>query len=248
MPTSLRPDRVLPNTRPASNNILASLDRETLACLEPHLEKVSLAAGHQLFSPFGRSPFVYFPLTAVISHLVISDSALTIEVAMIGDEGLSGPCVVEEPECTPYAAVVAVAGEALRIRASVFDKEIRNSRSLAALLLGYYQRQISVMGQRMVCAAFHPTEHRLPTWLMMLSDRVRGSDLRLTHEEIAAHLGACRTTVSIAARDLRNAKLIDYMRGRVRISDPRALAGSACECWHMLKDRYSPLSNVVRNT
>jgi CRP-like cAMP-binding protein len=68
----------------------------------------------------------------------------------------------------------------------------------------------------------------------MIHDRAAGSQLLLTHEEIARHLGARRASISVAATLLRDKQIIGYNRGRIRILDRQALLRSACECYRTL--------------
>lgn len=53
------------------------------------------------------------------------------------------------------------------------------------------------------------------------------SDLRLTHEHLAAMLGVRRASVTLAATELRATRLVAYQRGRLRVLDWAGLQAAA---------------------
>jgi hypothetical protein len=55
-------------------------------------------------------------------------------------------------------------------------------------------------------------------------------------------LGVRRAGVSVAANTLRQAGLIDYHRGDIKILNPGALQDAACECYQIVKTEYDRLS------
>ena len=74
---------------PGENRLLAALPKDDYDRLLPHLEKVSLPLRDILYEANGPIEHVYFPLSGVVS-LVIMDSGSTLEVGIIGNEGLVG--------------------------------------------------------------------------------------------------------------------------------------------------------------
>ena len=57
----------------------------------------------------------------------------------------------------------------------------------------------------------------------MCQDRANSTDLALTHEFMATMLGIRRAGVTEAANQLKEAGLISYQRGHIRIRPPGAL-------------------------
>ena len=51
--------------------------------------------------------------------------------------------------------------------------------------------------------------------------------MRLTHEHLAAMLGVRRVSVTLAAAELRAARLVAYQRGRLRVLDWAGLEATA---------------------
>jgi hypothetical protein len=72
----------------------------------------------------------------------------------------------------------------------------------------------------------------------MVHDRVRRDSLHLTHEFLAIILGTSRTDVTQAAGALRDAGLISYRRGAMKILDKAGLRAPTCVCYHNLREEY----------
>lgn len=54
-------------------------------------------------------------------------------------------------------------------------------------------------------------------------------------------LGVHRPTVSIAAKLLQKAGIIDYRRGQMRILDPEGLKNGTCECYSLIEGQIARL-------
>ena len=63
----------------------------TLALLEPDLRKVSLEQGAVLLEPGELIENIYFPLTGLISLMVISKDGNSVETCTVGRERRSWP-------------------------------------------------------------------------------------------------------------------------------------------------------------
>ena len=105
------------------NRLLADLPRDEYDRLLTHLQKVSLPLRDILYEANGPIAHVFFPLNGVVS-LVIMDGGFTLEVGIIGNEGLVGTPVFLGSERSPTKAIVQIPGEALRMEAKVFQTEM----------------------------------------------------------------------------------------------------------------------------
>jgi DNA-binding GntR family transcriptional regulator len=63
----------------------------------------------------------------------------------------------------------------------------------------------------------------------------------LTQEFLSQMLGANRTTVTLVARQLQKAGLIQNRRGRVIVLDRQGLEEVACECYALVRNRTRAL-------
>jgi len=95
--------------------------------------------------------------------------------------------------------------------------------------------------QTAACNRLHGIEERLGRWLMICRDRVENDEFHLTHDFLSTMLGAPRTTVTLAAGLLQRAGMIKYSRGKVTITDRKALEGTACECYRVVRDEFHRL-------
>lgn len=75
---------------PASNKLLAALSRSDFALLQPHLTTVGLEQGTILCEPSVEVDRVYFPLSGMISLVVMMRDGKGIETATVGREGVFG--------------------------------------------------------------------------------------------------------------------------------------------------------------
>src|SRR5580700_12164931 len=108
---------------PGENRLLVALPRDEHDRLLPHLEKVSLPLQEILYEANGPIAHVFFPLSGVVS-LVIMDGGFTLEVGVIGNEGMVGTPVFLGADRSPTRAISQIPGEALRMEAEFFKKEM----------------------------------------------------------------------------------------------------------------------------
>jgi CRP-like cAMP-binding protein len=221
-----------------TNKLLSALPSEDFARLFPHLEPVSLAAGDVLYKLDEEMRYVYFPETAVVSHLYILNEGGMTEADMVGREGVVGLMAFFNAPAPPYITEVALAGNALRARADALRQEFARCGSLHDTVLRYAGERITLLSRRAVCNGNHRVEERLCTWLLMMDDRAGGYPLALTHERISRHLGTRRAGVTSAATVLRDRGVIDYTRGVIRVTDRDLMEASACECYGALKENF----------
>ena len=109
------------------------------------------------------------------------------------------------------------------------------------LLLRYTQALITQMTLTAACNRHHALEQQVCRWLLMRLDRLQGSELTTTHEQIANLLGVRREGVTEAASRLQQAGLIRYSRGRVEVIDRPGLERRCCECYAVVKKEYDRL-------
>lgn len=217
-----------------TNRILGSLAAADFARLKPYLETVALSAGEELCAPGEMHAYVYFPLTAVVSHLCVTANGDVIEAAMIGSEGASGIGALFGAPAAAHQARTVGGGNAARIKIEVLKQEFDRADGLRARLLEYVNNYIGQVSQRVVCQSFHLTEKRLASWLLMLQSRLKKNQFVATQEQISLHLGVNRPSLTLIAQALRSKGLIEYRRGKVEILNRLELEKAACECYRFV--------------
>lgn len=225
----------------SSNRILNALTRSAYARLAPHLEPVNLSAGEILYYPDQAITHVYFPNRGTISIVSMFGDGGSVEVGMVGNEGMFGVCIFLGSISTPLEAVVQLPGDGLRMRAAVLRKEFQQGGLLQDLLLRYTQAFITQIAQTAACNSRHPIDGRLARWLLMCQDRAQSRDMKMTQEFIATMLGTRRAGVTVAAGQLRHEGVINYQRGHLTINDRARLEANSCECYEIVKKEFDRL-------
>ena len=221
-----------------ANQVLASMPGAQLRRLRARLEPVRLGFGQVLYEPGDTIRFVYFPINCLISLLTAVGKRRTLEVGMVGNEGMAGMSLVMGVGVSSVRALVQGEGEALRMAADPFRIEFNRNRLLREALLLYMHALMTQISQTAACNRFHPARARLARWLMMTRDRVGRDEFPLTHEFLAHMLGLRRVGITEAASTFRRRKLIRYHRGVIQILDAKGLEASCCSCYRVVKDAY----------
>lgn len=219
-----------------TNRLLSALPAEDFSRLFNYLEPASLAASEVLYKLDEEVRYVYFPETAVVSHIYILTEGGMTEADMVGREGMAGLSAIFNVPPPSYISEVSLAGSALRARVDVLRQEFARGGAFQQTLIKYAAARIALLSRRAVCNGNHRVEERLCTWLLMMHDRAGDTPLALTHERIARHLGTRRAGVTSAATVLRDRGIIDYTRGHIRVIDREALEAVACECYPAVRE------------
>lgn len=228
----------------SGNDLLATLpsvERERLHAL---LETVELPLGLVLYEAGNRMSHVYFPTTAVVSLHHVMENGASMEVALVGREGIVGIAIFMGGETTLSRAVVHSAGMGYRMRAQDIKDAFNRAGPLTHLLLRYTQALITQASQVAVCNRHHSLDKQLCRWLLQSLDRLSGNELMMTQEMIANMLGVRREGVTEAAQRLQKMGIIRYTRGRIMVLDRAALEGRVCECYAVIKTEYDRLLAV----
>ena len=223
------------------NELLAALPPDALLRWEPHLERLQVPAGKVLYESGGTLQHVYFPTTAIVSLLFVTESGSTSGFAVVGREGLVGVSAFMGGDSTQSLAVVQCAGEAYRLNTRELMEEFDRGGAAMHLMLRYTQALITQMAQTAVCNRHHALDQQLCRWLLLSLDGLEGSALVMTQELIAASLGVRREGVTQAAHRLQKAGVIHYARGHIEVLDRPALEALSCECYAVVKREYDRL-------
>lgn len=218
------------------NRLLANLPREEYERLSPHLEPVLLKSGQTLYNTGDHVHHAYFPRSGMLSLLSTTEAGRTIEVGMIGNEGMAGLPVILLNSVAPYHVMVQIGCNALRVREEALREEFLRGGRLQTMLLRYTHVLITQVAQSAACNRFHAIEKRLCRWLLISRDRMRSDVLHLTQEFISHMLGAPRTSVTAVAGRLQERGLISYRRGKIVILDGPRMESASCECYRRVRD------------
>jgi CRP-like cAMP-binding protein len=191
-----------------------------------------------LYEPGKAIRHVYFPIDCLISLLTTVDKRRSLEVGMVGNEGMAGMPFILGVGVSGVRALVQGQGVALRMAAAPFRIEFARNRPLQEALYRYTYALMAQISQTAACNRFHDSEQRLARWLMMTRDRVGADRFSLTHVFLAHMLGLRRVGVTEAASALKQRNLINYQRGKIQILDVKRLKASSCSCYQIVKSVF----------
>src|SRR5690606_11721626 len=98
---------------------------------------------------------VYFPTTAIVSLLGVTENGSSAEIAMVGRDGLVGVSSFMGGSSTPSRAVVQNAGLGLKLRTGVLLADFDQGGPVMHLMLRYTQALITQVAQTAVCNRHH---------------------------------------------------------------------------------------------
>jgi len=190
--------------------------------LEPHLEAIDLPVRKQLETRKRRIDQVYF-MEAGFASVVAGSGERSIEVGIIGREGMTGLAVVLGHDRAQHATYIQVAGKGLRIGAAKLREANERSTTLHRAMLRYANAFLLQTTTTALANGRSKIEERLARWLLMADDRIDADELPLTHEFLSIMLGTHRPGVTIALQALETKGLINTRRGSITILNRKAL-------------------------
>jgi CRP-like cAMP-binding protein len=213
------------------NRLLASLSPADAELLTPHLKPIEFKVRHVFFRPNAPIEVVVFPESGFASVVAITEKGHSLEVGIIGREGVIGVPVIFGQTLTPYDSYAQVAGAGFEIKADILWNAMQQSWPIADVLLKFaYTFLIQVTHSALALSRFS-IEQRLARWLLMAQDRVDSDEVPLTHEFLSMMLGTRRASVTDALHLLEEQETISTKRSRISILDRPRLEKVAGDCY-----------------
>jgi len=229
------------NRIPATNLLLASLSRKERQNFLSHCELVELVSSAILVEPGEKVRDVYFPINSFISLVAPIDSKASVEVGMVGNEGMLGLNLALGVKFSSLRCLVQGAGTALRMDADQFLQIYEKSAILQQKLKAYAYVRMTQLSQTAGCNRFHVVDARLARWILMTQDCAHSNEFHITHEFLSYMLGVRRAGITEAAGMLQKKKLICYSRGHLKVLDRIGLEVVACRCYQASKATYKKI-------
>jgi CRP-like cAMP-binding protein len=226
---------------PLANHLIAALESSDWERWQYHLEPVHLKRGEVLYAAGQPQFHAYFPTSAVVSLLQITEAGGSTAFAITGNEGVIGISLLLGTDSTTSGGSVLIPGQGFRIPALAIQEEFKLFDSVRQLLLRYTQTLITQIAQTAVCARHHTADQRVCTWLLHCLDRLANNEVVLTHDVLANLLGVRRESVTLIVGDLRAAGLIRCRRGSIEVLDRTAIERRSCECHALVIKEYARL-------
>ena len=212
-----------PSRTRTKNNVLSRLASADFALLKPHLVALDLPVLTQLETAYSRIEAVYFLESGFASVVADGAGKRSIEVGIIGREGMTGLSLVLGGDRSPHATYIQVAGTGQRISASKLRLAMDQSVGLHRSLLRCAHAFLIQTTQTAVANGRSKNEERLARWLLMAADRIDGHELPLAHKFLAIMLGVHRPAVTVALQALERRGFIRAGREVIAITDRTGL-------------------------
>ncbi|HEX8706933.1 MAG TPA: Crp/Fnr family transcriptional regulator [Pyrinomonadaceae bacterium] len=224
--------------RSTENRILSSLPAADYERLAPHLQPIEFSRSERLYLVEERIEYVYFPVGSMISLVSQMADGASIEVGVVGFEGMAGLPFLLGVERSPHETMAQIPGAAMRVSAEVLRAEFERGGALQKRLLRYTQSLLLMTSQLAACNRLHHVDERMARWLLMSYERCNCDELPLTQEFLAMMLGVRRSGVTETAVVLQTDGYINYRRGHISILDRKGLEDVACDCYDILKREF----------
>ncbi len=230
------------------NHLLASISQNEWNQLEPDMEQVDFSV-NQVLCESGKTPaYMYFPTTAIVSLLYMTENGASSEVAVVGNDGVVGISLVLSGSNSPNQALVQSAGKGYRMSALAAKNAMHRDGAMLNIMLRYSQAMITQVTQTAVCNRHHTIDQQLCRRLLSSLDRLPTNQIAITQEMLASMLGVRRESVTDAALKLQNLGIISYKRGLITVLDRSALESRSCECYATTKNEQLRLQKMPLNS
>jgi len=229
------------------NRILEALPKLERERVLSQLKTTDLRRSELIYDVDKPLSYVYFPTSAVLSMLALSEQGNAVEIATIGHEGFAGVQVILGTDRVPNRAICQVAGSAYCTSVETVRDLIKENRVFHQFMQRFTQSLMVFMGQSIACNRFHTIQQRCARWLALTADRAGHDTFELTQEFLSMMLGVHRPGVSVAAAALQHAGLITYKRGVVTVTDRGGLEAASCECCRIVTNEFERLYGLPRN-
>ena len=224
-----------------TNLLLLSIPPGPRAALLRHATAVELPL-HTVLYEAGEVPrHAHFILSGLASVVTTMPNGESVEVALIGREGMAGAIQLLGPASLSTRCVMQLSGNALRVPFSEVQQAFDLVPEVRSCILEFAQQQYAAIAQVAGCNRIHAAEQRLIRWLLMAQDRTGYDTLGFTQEYLSQMIGTQRTTVTVLAGDLQERGLLRYSRGRIQLLDRAGLQAATCVCDSIIRQLFQNL-------
>jgi CRP-like cAMP-binding protein len=182
---------------------------------------------------------VYFPLSGMVSLVVVMRDGKAIETATVGREGVVGAMSGLGLHTSWVRAIAQLPTFASRISSPQLRKAATSSKPISDLCIRYNEVLLGQARITAACNALHHVEARFCRWLLQTRDRAESDTITLTQEFLSEMLGVRRTSVTEVASKIQADGAISYSRGVIKIIDLEALRAMSCECYETVREQAS---------
>jgi CRP-like cAMP-binding protein len=223
------------------NQILSKLPPSELATILENGEEVLIPGREEMFQAGDVVENVYFPLTGMVSMVIVLGDGTTVEALTVGREGFVGVHLLNDVLPARYKGICQIEGTFIVMPAKTFLSIIGDLPDLSRRLHRYSQYAADVAAQSAACNSVHRVEQRCARWLLVTSDAIGSPFFSLTQEFLSQMLAVRRPGVSVAMTGLAKKGLVSYRYRKVTLLDVKGLKETACECYATIRGKAKEL-------
>ena len=191
-----------------------------------HSQEIKLQPGDVLACSDPNTSSIYFPVGGSIALYVASrsqKSSAGLAIGLVGSEGAVGLQAALGLGTGNVQLLVQSAGNAYAVKALMAQRLIQERQRVSLMFSRYlwsvYESVIDLASR----AHTQDTYARLAHWLLISKICCGNAPLKLTHARMAEMLGVRRSSISLAAHDMKLKQYISYSRGTVVLLNVSAL-------------------------
>jgi CRP-like cAMP-binding protein len=211
---------------PRKNELLDDLCESDFQILLPKLQLVSLLFGQSLYDTGDRIEHVYFPVTALIAFARELSDGLSIDMALVGSEGMVGLRGLTGTSL--HRVHVASSGLAYQISIHDLQQATSSVPAFFRMYMHAVNRVLKDVSIETACCHFHSIGQRLAKWLLTRHDHSGSPVIQVIHQNIADSLGVRREAITNALLKLPG---VQSGRAQIEIKDRVLLEDVCCECY-----------------
>jgi CRP-like cAMP-binding protein len=220
------------------NHFLRSLSPHDAELLQPLLTLVELPSGTVLYKADSTITRVYFPYTGIVSYVVGVSGGELVEAGMIGRNSVVGAGAPLDGATAINEAIVQVAMTGAAVEVGLLRQNAASSDTIRVWFARHEEMVLAQVQQVAACNVLHSLEERLSRWLLQARDLLNADVVPLTQDFLSQMLGVHRSSLTLVARRLQEAGLIDYRRGNIQVRDVEALKDVSCECYNAINAHF----------
>lgn len=230
------------------NAILGALPREEFYRLLRQMQTVEVEAKQVIYQEGQLVDQIYFPTTALMSMLMPTAEGETVELSMVGREGIVGvSALLNSARTREYGTlakvITLIPGNAVQIKTEVFESAMEKSLHISRCLRSYWGFLFTELSLSVSCNRLHSLEQRCARWLLTAMDKSGGlQDVLVTQEMLAAILGVVRQSIFQVLNDFESKQIIKCGWGTIKVESRQRLASTSCECYAILKKRLERMT------
>ena len=231
-----------------NNELLQKLSVQDFELLAPHLQLGDVSANQVLHHAGDIISALHFPCgPTLVAYAVPVDDDREVDSLLVGRDAVVGVPAGRAPLLAYSRIVVKLGGTIARLPLRALEQAAQKSATLQETFARHLEHQLAQLLQAAACNAAHSIEQRAAKWIISARERIGGSEIPLTHEQLAGMLGVSRSYASRVIQMFKAMRILATRRGAILILDAQALEARACSCNAWMKKHFEDVPGGAAN-